>query len=99
MLSARHASFDQVRLARSVGLHAEGQEPVAPHDLRHSFVPGAFDHGDERQVADAARRANANVDALGRTFLLVSRSKRGGIKSGKEVCHEGHEPGFTWHRS
>ena len=44
------------------GLNGEGLEPVGLHDLRHSLVAIAFEHGlTAPEVAVLARHANANV--------------------------------------
>jgi integrase len=46
----------------NLGLNREGVEPVGLHDLRHSFVAVAFDHGlTAPQVAALARHANPRV--------------------------------------
>jgi integrase len=45
-----------------IGLNDEGRERVGLHDLRHSFVAVAFDHGlTAPQVAALARHANPRV--------------------------------------
>jgi integrase len=48
--------------AEVAGLNGEGHQPVGLHDLRHSLIANAFEHGaDHREVAELARHANARV--------------------------------------
>ena len=55
-LRALHGAGDKA------GLNGEGLEPVGLHDLRHSLVAIAFEHGlTAPEVAVLARHANANV--------------------------------------
>ena len=50
--------------ATAAGLNSDGREPVGPHDLRHSLVGIAFDHGATLpEVSRLARHANARVTA------------------------------------
>ena len=46
----------------AAGLNGDGLEPVGLHDLRHSLVAIAFEHGlTAPEVAVLARHANAKV--------------------------------------
>lgn len=50
--------------ATAAGLNGDDREPVGPHDLRHSLVGIAFDHGATLpEVSHLARHANARVTA------------------------------------
>ena len=77
-LRAVHAAGD------AAGLNGD-REKVGMHDLRHSFVSCAFESGaDHREVAEAARHANAKVtlamygglsdDGRGRAFDKLAAS-------------------------
>lgn len=60
--SRRNALRALHRAGESAGLNRDGREPVGLHDLRHSLVANAIEHGlTAAEVAAIARHANAKV--------------------------------------